>query len=176
MAKQYELDDSSVVVVIGSGAGGGTVANELAQKGVDVVCLEAGLSLRASISRVAKELNTAHPLLSTELIIAEREIQLGCSGGEALKRFAARFDLEELRSLASVVLQAEKFGASIAQALRVHAEGLRIKRFQHAEELAHKAAVKLLFPTMLLIFPTLYVILLGPAVIEISSFFSTFGK
>lgn len=143
---------------------------------VIVVCLEAGLSLRAGISRVAKELRSTHPLLAAELLIVEREIQLGCSGGEALKRFANRFDMEELRSLASVIMQAEKFGASIAQALRVHADGLRTKRFQSAEEQAHKAAVKLLFPTMFCIFPTLYVVLIGPAVIEMISFFNTFGK
>jgi tight adherence protein C len=143
---------------------------------VIVVCLEAGLSLRAGISRVAKELKSTHPLLAAELLIVEREIQLGCSGGDALKRFANRFDMEELRSLASVVMQAEKFGASIAQALRVHADGLRTKRFQSAEERAHKASVKLLFPTMFCIFPTLYVVLIGPAVIEMVSFFSTFNQ
>ncbi|PHS11677.1 MAG: secretion protein [Blastopirellula sp.] len=142
---------------------------------VIVVCLEAGLSLRAAISRVAKELKDAHPMLAAELIIADREIQLGHSAGEALKRFAARFDLESIRSLASVVIQAEKFGASIASALRVHAEDLRIKRFQHAEELAQKASVKLLFPTMFCIFPTLYVVLLGPAVMELTTFFEKFG-
>jgi tight adherence protein C len=142
---------------------------------VIVVCLEAGLSLRAAITRVGKELKTAHPMLAGELIIVNREIQLGHSGGEALKRLAGRFDLESLRSLASVVLQAEKFGASIAGALRVHAEDMRIKRFQHAEELAQKASVKLLFPTMFLIFPTLYVILIGPAVIEMVSFFEEFS-
>lgn len=143
---------------------------------VIVVCLEAGLSLRAALSRVAKELSGAHPMLSAELMIAEREIQLGHTSGDALQHFADRFDLEELRSLSSVVKQAEKFGASVAKALRVHAEDLRVRRFQMAEERAQKANVKLLFPTMFFIFPTLYVVLLGPAVVEVSAFFSTFGK
>jgi tight adherence protein C len=143
---------------------------------VIVVCLEAGLSFRAAIARVTKELHVAHPLLVAELMIVEREIQLGCSSGEALRHLADRFDMEELRSLASVVLQAEKFGASIARALRVHSEDLRVQRFQRAEELAQKASVKLLFPTMICIFPTLYVVLIGPAVIDIMQFFSNFGK
>ena len=83
-------------------------------------------------------------MLAAELLIAEREIQLGQPAGEALHHFAERFDLEELRSLSSVVKQAEAFGASVARALRVHAESLRIKRFQMAEEKAQKANVKLI--------------------------------
>ncbi|MFP6675407.1 MAG: type II secretion system F family protein, partial [Pirellulaceae bacterium] len=81
----------------------------------------------------------------------------------------------QLRGLASVVMQAEKFGVSVAGALRVHAEDMRIKRFQKAEELAQKASVKLLFPTLFLIFPTLYVVLLGPAVFELMTFFEQFN-
>lgn len=142
---------------------------------VIVVCLEAGLSLRASIARVSKELRSAHPMLAAELIIVDREIQLGHSAGDALGSLATRFDLEQLRGLASVVMQAEKYGVSVAGSLRVHAEDLRIKRFQKAEELAQKASVKLLFPTLFLIFPTLYVVLLGPAVFELMTFFEQFN-
>ena len=141
---------------------------------VVVVCVEAGLSVPAALSRVAKELQAAHPLLAAEMLIVEREIQLGCTTGQAIKRLADRFDLAELRSLASVVLQAEKFGASISNALRVHAESLRTKRFQLAEERAQKASVKLLFPTIFCIFPALYVVLLGPAIFDIAKFLMDF--
>jgi tight adherence protein C len=137
---------------------------------VIVTCVEAGLSLPAAIARVGRELQGAHPALAAEMTIVEREIQLGCSSGEAIKRFAQRYDLAELRSLASVILQAEKFGSSVTQALRVHAEELRRKRFQAAEEQAQKASVKLLLPTILFIFPALYVVLLGPAVFDIVKF------
>ena len=135
-----------------------------------VVCVEAGLSVPAAISRVAKELRTAYPMLALEMTIVERETQMGVTSGVALRRFAERFDLEELRSLASVIQQAEKFGASIKQALRVHAEDLRVKRFQMAEEKAQKASVKLLIPTLFFIFPALYVVILGPAVFDIYKF------
>ncbi len=137
---------------------------------VIVTCVEAGLSLPSAIARVGKELRTAHPMLATEMLIVEREIQLGCSTGEAIGRFAQRFDLAELRSLSSVIVQAEKFGSSITRALRVHAEELRRKRFQAAEERAQKASVKLLIPTILFIFPALYVVLLGPAIFDIMEF------
>lgn len=132
-----------------------------------IICIEAGLSLPAAMARVSKELGTAHPMLASEMSICQKEIQLGASAGEALHRLAQRFDLEEIRSLASVVHQAERFGASIIQALRVHAETLRIKRFQLAEEKAQKAAVKLVFPTILCIFPALFIVLAGPAVYRI---------
>ena len=134
---------------------------------VIIICVEAGLSLPAALSRVSKELGTAHPMLAKEMAICQREIQLGASSGEALRRLAQRFDLAEMRSLASVVHQAERFGASIVQALRVHAETLRLKRFQLAEEKAQKAAVKLVFPTILCIFPALFIVLAGPAVYRI---------
>ncbi len=124
----------------------------------------ASLALR----RVAGELRTAHPLLSGELDIVQREVQLGRSTGEALRQFADRCDLEEARSLSSVILQAERFGASLVKSLRVHAEMLRTKRMQYAEEMAQKAATKILFPTILFIFPGLFVIILGPAAIQLN--------
>jgi tight adherence protein C len=134
---------------------------------VIVVCLEGGLSAPASFARVASELRDAHPLLASELGIVQREIQLGRSTGEALRQLADRFDAEELRSLASVITQAERFGASIVTALRVHAEALRIKRYQDAETEAQKAPVKLIFPTVLCIFPALYIVLMGPAGVQL---------
>src|SRR5262249_12817032 len=136
-----------------------------------VICLEGGLSLPGAMRRVASELRTAHPLLAAELKIVERETQLGRSPGEALQQMGLRTDLEEVRSLASVITQAERFGASLVKSLRVHAETLRLKRKQQAEEKAQKAAVKILFPTLLLIFPAVFVVILGPAAIQISEFF-----
>jgi tight adherence protein C len=134
---------------------------------VIVVCMEAGLSLPAAFVRVSTDLRTVHPMLSTEFVIVQREIQMGASTGEALRRFAERFDLEELRSLSSVVLQAEKFGSSIVKAIRVNADSIRTKRMMGAEEKAQQASVKLMIPTVLFIFPALFVVLLGPAAFSI---------
>ena len=97
-----------------------------------VICLEGGLSFVASLRRLADEMQTAHPLLAGELQIVQRETQLGKTEGEALRHFGDRADLEEIKSLAGVINQAERFGASLAKALRVHADGLRTKRIQRA--------------------------------------------
>ena len=132
-----------------------------------VICLEGGLSLPASLRRVGAELRTAHALLALELNIVQREIQLGSSPGESLHKMGVRSDLEEIRSMASVITQAERFGASLVKSLRVHAETLRTKRQQYAEEMAAKAAVKVLFPTLLFIFPAIFVVILGPAAFQI---------
>jgi len=138
-----------------------------------VICVEAGLSLPSALVRITKELRTAYPMLALEMMIVHREIQLGHTTGEALKRFGDRFDLEEVRSLASVIRQAERFGASIVTAIRVHAETLRHIRLEHARERAQKAAVKLLFPTVLCVFPAMFVVILGPAVFDILELFDT---
>jgi tight adherence protein C len=132
-----------------------------------VICLEGGLSLPASLKRVSSELRTAHPVLASELNIVQREIQLGRSPGEALQQMGIRTDLEEVRSLASVISQAERFGASLVKSLRIHAETLRLKRQQYAEEMAQKASIKILFPTLLFIFPAIFVVILGPAVFQV---------
>jgi tight adherence protein C len=136
-----------------------------------VICLEGGLSLAAALRRVAGELRGAHPLLASELNIVQREVQLGRSEGEALREFAGRADLEEIRSLAAVITQAERFGAGLVKSLRVHAEALRTKRLQYAEEMAQKAATKMLFPTVFFILPALFIIILGPAVIQVLAAF-----
>jgi tight adherence protein C len=132
-----------------------------------VVCLEGGLSLQAALSRVGRELGAAHPLLAHELGIVDREIELGRRTGDAMRQFAQRFNLEELRSLASVISQTERYGASVVQALLVYSDTMRIKRRQRAEELAQKATIKMVFPTLLCIFPGIFVVLLGPAAIQI---------
>lgn len=133
-----------------------------------VICLEGGLSLPGSLKRISSELRTAHPELSTELGIVQREIQLGRPTGEALQLMGRRTDLEEIRNLASVITQSERYGASLVKSLRIHAEVLRQKRQQRAEEMGQKAATKILFPTLLFIFPSIFVVILGPAAIQIS--------
>ncbi len=132
-----------------------------------VVCLQGGLSLTGSFSRVAHELVTAHPMLALEFQIIERQTHMGRTTGEAVREFANRFDLEELRSMASVIVQAEKIGSSVVVALEIFAETLRQKRSQYAEEMAQKASIKMLFPTCFCIFPAMFVVLLGPAAISI---------
>jgi tight adherence protein C len=132
-----------------------------------VICLEGGLSLAGALRRVGGELRTAHPLLASELKIVQREVQLGRSEGEAMRQFADRADLEEMRSLAAVITQAERFGAGLVKALRIHAETLRTRRIQYAEEMAQKAATKMLFPTVFFILPGVFIVILGPAAIQI---------
>ena len=132
-----------------------------------VVCLQGGLSLTGTLARVARELVSAHPLLAVELNIVERQIRMGHTAGQALRDFARRFDLEELRSMASVVSQSERIGSSVVGALTVFADTMRVRRHQRAEELAHKAAVKMLFPTLFCIFPAIFIVILGPAAIQI---------
>ena len=139
-----------------------------------VICLEGGLALPAAIARVSEELRVAHTLLAFELTICQREIQLGKSTGQALKEFSRRSDLDEVRSLSAVIQQAEKYGASMAKALRIHAETLRLKRTQKAEEEAAKAGTKILFPTLLFIFPAIFVVILGPAAFQIIAMFEKY--
>jgi tight adherence protein C len=131
-----------------------------------VTCLEAGQSFEAALQRVTDELRTAHPLLALELTIVQRELALGATPFRAIRNFAERSQLDVVRTLATFVDQAQKFGASMVESLRTHAEMLREMREQRSEELAQKAAVKILFPTLLFIFPPILVTLAGPAVIE----------
>lgn len=136
-----------------------------------VICMSGGLSLNASVQRVTDELATSHPLLGRELRIIEREIQLGSSLPEALLRFAERTDLSELRSLSSVVSVAERYGASIVRTLESFATELRMKRKQAIEKLARKASIKILIPTLLFIFPSIFVVILAPAALRIYAIF-----
>jgi tight adherence protein C len=141
-----------------------------------VICLEGGLSLQGALKRVANELQAAHPLLARELLIVEREIQMGQPTGDAMRHFGERADLEEVLNLASVITQSERFGSSVVKALRVHAEILREKRLQRAEEMAQRAGTKVLFPTLLFIFPGVFIVLLGPAVIQILEMFENMSR
>lgn len=131
------------------------------------ICLDAGLSFQASVQRVHSELAAPFPVFAFELNIVLHEIQLGMSTGEALQRFAQRSDMAEVRSLASVVIQSERYGASLTKALHRHAQALRIKRAQAAEEKGQRASVKILFPTILFIFPAIFLVIVGPAMIQV---------
>jgi tight adherence protein C len=132
-----------------------------------VICMEGGLSLAGSLKRVVSELRVAHPLLADELSIVQRKAQLGQSLSDALKSFATRSDLPEIQSLSSTVKSAEKFGSSMVKALQSYSETLRVQRQQKAEEMAQKASTKVLFPTLLFIFPSILIIILGPAAIQL---------
>lgn len=138
-----------------------------------VVCVEGGLSLPASIKRISVELVGTHFELSSELNLVQKQIQMGMTPGEALEQLGFRSDLEEIRQLSAVVSQSERFGASITKSLRVAAETLRLRRQQHAEEMAQKAAVKILIPTLLFIFPSIFVVILGPAMYQIYEMFGS---
>jgi tight adherence protein C len=137
-----------------------------------VLCLEAGVSLPAGLQRVTAELTVAHPALARELTIVQREVQLGLSVGDALKKFGDRCDLDDVSNLAAVILQSERYGSSSVKALRVHSDSCRLERQHQAEERAQKAAVKILFPTLLCIFPAIFIVILGPAAYQIANLFS----
>jgi tight adherence protein C len=132
-----------------------------------VVCADAGLSLDAGIQRVGYELRLAHPLLAAELRVVSRSMELGMSAPDALAQLSARFEIPELRFLATIVREAERFGSSVGKSIRLHAETLRIERIQRAEEAARKSAVKMLFPTILFIFPVLLLVVLVPSILQI---------
>jgi tight adherence protein C len=132
-----------------------------------VVCVEAGLSLNAAIQKITEETKTTYRALAEELHLVNQEILIGKSRADAFRNLARRTGVDELRSLAVTLIQADKLGTSIANSLRILADSLRVRRRQQAEEAAHKTAVKLVFPLVLLIFPELLVILVGPALINI---------
>lgn len=132
-----------------------------------VVTVEAGLGLDAAMQRVADEMKNVHPELAEELILTTMETQVGLARAEALQNLAMRTDVPEMKSLTAILIQAERFGTSVAQAIRTHAEGMRIKRSQAAEERAAKTAVKLIVPLIMFIFPALFVVLAGPAMMKL---------
>lgn len=133
-----------------------------------VVCVEAGLGLDAAISRVSSEIRFAHKELAEEFNLVSLELRTGLSRAEALKNLSRRIDLEEVSSLVALLVQTDKFGTSVGQSLRVHSDAMRIKRQLRAEELAAKLPVKLLFPLVFFIFPSLFVIVVGPAAVKIA--------
>jgi tight adherence protein C len=132
-----------------------------------VICLEAGLGIDAAIARVATDMTLSAPVLAAELQQAARELRAGASREDALRAMAQRTGIAELRTLASVLVQAERFGTGIAASLRVHAADMRVRQRQAAEEKAARLALKLLFPLIFCIFPALLLVLLGPALIQV---------
>jgi tight adherence protein C len=133
-----------------------------------VITMEAGLGLNAAMLRVCQELNSVHPDISKEFELANLEIRVGRERSEALRNLADRTGVEDLNSLVGMLIQADRFGTSIARAVRVYSDSLRTKRRQRAEQAAQKAAFKLLLPLGGLLFPTMFIIILGPALLNIS--------
>ena len=131
-----------------------------------VVCVEAGLTVDAAMRRVGEELALAHPPLARELSICHMETQIGLPRAKALKNLGDRTGYAPLQALTAMLIQADRFGTSIAMALRIQAEGLRVKRQHRAEEAAAKASVKLTFPLVLFIFPASFIVLAGPTVLK----------
>jgi tight adherence protein C len=132
-----------------------------------VVCVEAGIGLDAAINRVGEEMKLSNKVLAEEFRLLSLELRAGKQRRDALRNLATRTGLEDVSSLVSLLIQTDKFGTSVAQALRVHSESMRIKRYQKAEELATKLPVKLVFPLIIFIFPSIFVTVMGPAIIQI---------
>ncbi len=130
-----------------------------------VVCVESGLGLDAAMRRVAEELADASPDVCSEFSMCNMQLQMGRPRREVLHDLGVRSGVDDMRSLAAILIQADRFGSSIAQALRVQSDSMRIKRSQMAEEKAAKTAVKMIFPLVLFIFPGIFVVLVGPAAI-----------
>ena len=137
-----------------------------------VVCVEAGLGLNQALVRVSEEIDRVSLVLSEQLVMVNLEMRAGTAREEALRRLAERTGVAEVSSLVSMLIQTDRFGTSVAHALRVQATSLRTKRRQRAEEAAAKTAVKLVFPLVIFIFPALFVVILAPAMIQI---FATLG-
>ncbi|MDB4679067.1 type II secretion system F family protein [Rhodopirellula sp.] len=130
-----------------------------------VVCVEAGLGMDQALRKVAEEMMKSHVEIGEEFSIANQQLQFARPRGEVLKALGIRSGVDDLKQLASILIQADKFGSSVATALRVQSDAMRVKRRQIAEEKAAKTAVKMIFPLVLFIFPGIFVVLVGPAAI-----------
>jgi len=130
-----------------------------------VVCVEAGLGLDQAMRKVTDEMKSSYRVISDEFALCNFQLQMGRSRADVLHELGTRTGVDDLKSLAAILIQADKFGSSIAQALRVQSDSMRTRRRQMAEEKAAKTAVKLIFPLVLFIFPGIFVILVGPAAI-----------
>jgi tight adherence protein C len=132
-----------------------------------VIAVEAGLGMDQALMRVGDEINLAHPDLADELRLRNMEINMGRSRSDALRNLAERTGVEDLKALVAILIQTDKFGTSIGQALRTFSDSLRVKRRQRAEEQAAKLAIKMVVPMVLFIFPGVFIVILGPAFIAI---------
>ena len=136
-----------------------------------VVCVEAGLGINMSLKRIAKEFARGQPVLAAEFELVTLEIMAGKSTTEALRSLAERTGVSEVGSLVAMLVQTERFGTSMADTLRVHADSLRVQRIQRAEEMAGKAPLKMMFPT-LLIFAATLLVTLGPGFLQLTALFT----
>jgi tight adherence protein C len=132
-----------------------------------VVCVESGLGLDAAMRKVTDEMKTHAKVISEEFALANLQLQMGRSRREVLHDLGVRTGVDDMKALAAILIQADRFGSSIAQALRVQSDSMRVRRRQIAEEKAAKTAVQLIFPLVLFIFPAIFVVLVGPAAIQI---------
>jgi tight adherence protein C len=132
-----------------------------------VVCVESGLGLDAALRKVCDEMKNHAKIICEELSLANFQLQMGRPRREVLHDLGVRTGVDDVRSLAAILIQADRFGSSIAQALRVQSDSMRTRRKQLAEEKAAKTAVQLIFPLVLFIFPGIFVVLVGPAAISI---------
>jgi tight adherence protein C len=139
-----------------------------------VICIEAGLSLDQAVVRTTDELVLAQPAICDEMSIVVLEQRAGLPRADAWRHFAERTNVESVRNLVSVLVQSEKFGTSIAKTLRIHSDTLRTQRRQTVEEQAAKTTVKLVFPLVLFIFPSLFLVTLGPAAITVMESFDKY--
>ena len=132
-----------------------------------VVCVEAGLGLNAAFVKITEEFQLSSPALSGEFDIVNREMVAGKPRQEALRALSERTGVEDVKSLVAMLIQTEKLGTSLAQSLRVHSDSLRMRRRQKAEEAAAKTTIKLVFPLVFLMFPALFIVILGPGVLQV---------
>ena len=137
-----------------------------------IICTESGLGIDATINRVARDSVRNSPLLSQEFYLTGLESRAGAGRLTALRNMALRTNLEDLNGFVSMLIQADKFGTSIAESLRIQSDMMRVKRIQRAEEKAAKVPVKMLLPLILFIFPVLLIVLIGPAFMQMSALFS----
>jgi tight adherence protein C len=130
-----------------------------------VVCVEAGLGLDQAMRKVSEEMKKTYAVIAEEFGLCNLQIQMGRARNDVLHELGARTGVDDLKALAAILIQADKFGSSVAQALRVQSDSMRTRRRQMAEEKAAKTAVKLIFPLVLFIFPAIFIVLVGPAAI-----------
>jgi tight adherence protein C len=137
------------------------------------ICVEAGLSLEAALNRVAAEIQLKSQILAEELQLVCLEFRAGSGKERALRNLVLRTGVDDISTLVAMLVQSEKFGTSIGESLRIHSESLRVKRQQRAEETAGKVAVKLIFPLLFCIFPSILIVVAGPAMISITKVLPT---
>jgi tight adherence protein C len=130
-----------------------------------VVCVEAGLGLDQAMRKVSEEMKKTYVVIAEEFGLANLQLQMGRARNEVLHELGSRTGVDDLKALSAILIQADKFGSSVAQALRVQSDSMRVRRRQMAEEKAAKTAVKLIFPLVLFIFPAIFIVLVGPAAI-----------